>query len=48
MAKNVQIPQKGLVFDHMFNKDNNGFVPWESTMQRYVIPQDIQVAYHVV
>jgi len=43
MAKNVQIPQKGLVFDHMFSKDNNGFVPWESTMQKYVIPQDIQV-----
>ena len=43
MAKNVQIPQKGLVFDHMFNKDNNGFVPWESTMQRYVIPEDSQV-----
>ena len=48
MAKNVQIPQKGLVFDHVFNKENNGFVSWESTMQRHTIPDDIQVTYHVV
>ena len=45
MAKNVQIPQKGTVFDHVFSPENNGFVTWESTMTRYVIPDNIQVFY---
>ena len=48
MAKNVQIPQKGTVFDHVFSPENNGFVTWESTMTRYVIPDNIQVFYVIM
>ena len=47
MPKNVQIPQKGLVFDHVFSAEHNGFVTWESTMERYAIPENIQVRYSV-
>ena len=43
MPKNVQFPSKGTCFDHVFSKDNNAFVTWESQMDRIDIAEGTPV-----